>query len=183
MAALVLAMSSTLSVARPPKASGSDDQQHSDAKLSDHRTETDAIRNESTRHAATAHDREIGIDARWRGHAPSGRHDTGPASGVAIIEEKSEWQRLWSALNRSGDAPEIDFDEHFIVIGILDDKNRLALDMTLVSAPDGPGDLQIWPSQTMVGHLGSTERSYEIVLIAREGIATVNAQSLKLGVR
>ena len=84
-----------------------------------------------------------------------------------FIVDQTAFDELWLDWNPAEVAPEIDFDQHMVVVATVPGPNQIMMQPTL----DANGNLMLKAASTRMGGSGF---SYEIQIIPREGIESVN---------
>jgi hypothetical protein len=105
------------------------------------------------------------IKMEQRQEAPPGKYITDPIA----------WAKLWKAWRGMEPLPLVNFNETLILVGTGNDPNRISVISTLTE----DGNLQQSWSMTMIGYHNPTTCSYQLALVHRAGIKSIDGVKLK----
>jgi hypothetical protein len=94
-----------------------------------------------------------------------------------FIADKRSWGVLWQALDNKR-LPEVDFEHEIVLIAVITDENELTLDAHL----DDRGNVEVVGMATLVGYPHPQHGSYQMHVVGREGIKTVNGKPVRKGI-
>jgi hypothetical protein len=112
------------------------------------------------------------VKATWLGEVEVNLRQEAPQSGY--IASQQEWAKLWKAFRGTETLPEIDFTKDLILVAVNKDPNHISI----IPSLDANGELHVTYVSTLIGFVNPRTCSYELAVISREGIKTINGQPL-----
>jgi hypothetical protein len=117
---------------------------------------------------------EVKLLQTWRGEVKLELRKQAPDSG--FIADAESWEKLWKAYRVAEKVPEVDFQEHLILVGVNSDPNQIGA----VAKLSEKGDLSVVYLGTLIGFEDPQTCAYQFAKISRKGIKSIKGKPLKI---